>query len=150
MQQDDIVTEILSEVDRLAKLKEWYDLREQVKEIAKPLVEKEMELRKGVVTLFFPSSKEGTNTFPLHDGWQLKYQKKLDYSVQIDALAELKDEIYALNVPLDEVIKYTPKLSIAAYKTLRQINPQGCAMVDRVLLIKESSPTLELTQKKKK
>jgi len=135
-------------VDKFEKLKQWYEKKAQVEAKAKPLIEAEMDLRKEVVALFFPESKEGTNTLALQNGWKLKYIKKLDYQIQRDILDEVKDELFALNAPLDEIIKYKPFLSTSAYKTLRQLNPQGCDLLDTALVIKLSSPTLELVQKK--
>lgn len=135
-------------VDKFEKLKQWYETKIRADSEAKPLIEAEMVLRKEVVTLFFPESKEGTNTLALQNGWKLKYTKKLDYQVQQDVLAEVKDTLYSMNTPLDEIIKYKPSLSTSAYKTLRQLNPQACDLLDTALVVKLSSPTLELAQKK--
>lgn len=132
--------------DQVTLLAEWEQARGQLT-IAKSLVEKEMELRKKVVAMFFPNPKEGTNNAELAQGWKLKYAHQLDYKLDEAAIPAIREQLAAASFSPDKVFAYSPKLILAEYRLLGDnIKP----IVDAALTIKPKSPTLELVPPKPK
>lgn len=134
-------------VDKDAKLAEWHAALVAAA-AAKPLVEAEQALRKEVAKLFFPDPTEGTNSTDLAQGWKLKLTHKIDRKVDEAALAAVKEELRKLDINPDPLVRFKPELDTKAYKALKLVNEDATKIFDQALVIKESSPTLELVAPK--
>lgn len=124
------------------ELADWYELKEQLD----TLRAKEMLMRKSIFSRLFPKPVEGTNKVDLADGFVLKATHKIDRKVDEAALANLKEEFFAEKIPIDNLVRWKPDLSVSAY---RKLNPVQVNLFDRALIIKEGSPTLEIVKPKK-
>lgn len=122
-----------------ALLSRWYDLLPQL-ESAKAVIAEEQELRKQLSASFFPTPKEGTNVYPLGNGYKLKYAHKIDRKVDGDALAVSRSMLGEI-VDINSLFEYRPSLSLANY---RELTAEQQLAVDRVLIIKPGSGTLTI------
>lgn len=127
--------------EQIILLSEWEEAKRKAVTIAKPLVEKEMELRKKVAESFFPEPVEGTNNAELQAGWKIKYTHALDYKLDDAVMASVRWSLEEAGISPDNIFKYTPSLILKNYRNLGDnIKP----IVDAALTIKPKSPTLEL------
>lgn len=141
------------EVDDITKyqmLNDWTEAKRKVEEIAKPLVEHEMLLRKRCMGFFFPKAVEGTNTLPLAQGWQLKGTMKFDRKVDDAAWPAVRHELLLKGVHADALVDMKPSLNTKNYRTLATIDPDSAKIFEQALTIKPASPTLELVPPKQK
>lgn len=117
----------------------------------------EMATREEIVALLFdPSQNEGTETIELGNGWKIKAQKKLNYTLgnkrvngNYNDVEAAQDTIASLqkdgaSLIADRIINWKPELSLTEYRRLETEFPEAKAIVDRVLTTKPGSPTLEL------
>lgn len=102
---------------------------------------KESALRKKVIAGYFPDARVGTNKHPLEQGWELKYTRSLDRKVDEAVLALMRSSLEAKGISVDRLVKYEPKLDGRAYNALGEASKLE---FDQVLIIKDSSPTLEI------
>lgn len=125
----------------------------------------EMELRKAFVDFSFdPTKKEGTERIELHNGFEAKAVKKLNWSLVSpiegisvpDAVESALDRIEAIGEVgkfiASRLVKWTPELSKSEYNKLAEI-PEGGKIkeiIDTVIQTKEGAPTLEIIQPKGK
>lgn len=128
----------------------------------------EMAARNSVVEMFFPNGegKEGMNTVQLGNGYELKYGKKLNYSLKsptdgvkdIDAVDDVIDAFAKCgnegSFIADRLFKFTAELSISEYRTLcedAKTDPYKGKMLEllnTILVIKPGAPTLEIKEPK--
>lgn len=108
----------------------------------------EMELRKEIVARTFdPKKVKGTENIPLANGWKLKAIKKQNYN-----LRGTKEEVVAAMTQMSaetqrELVKWSPKLSLTKYKLLDE---KDLAAIDKVIVVTDATPTLELVEPKAK
>jgi hypothetical protein len=107
---------------------------------------REMELRKKIFGFFFQAPEEGVNNVPMSEGWVMKGTYKIDRKPKEELLATHAEELAAANLPLKDLIKLTPSLSVTAYKKLTD---EQRKVFDKVLEIKPGAPSLEITKPKK-
>ncbi len=114
----------------------------------KELKDKEMKLRKEVLTSFFPDGKIGTNTMELGNDWKLKGVYKLNYkydeSVLDQVLEELRDEF---SIATDDLVRIKKEPSMTAVKKL---NDEQRLKLEEALITTPGTPSLELVEPKKK
>jgi len=149
-------------------LMQWQTAKEAL-ETAKAA---EMNLRKLVVELGFGETKhEGTNTKALGQGYALKAVVKYNYSLVIptnaDADATLVDEVNKVvdnmttisnegSFLAKDLFKWTVGLVDAEYKKIvteakhNELYKKILAEVNKVVLIKEGAPTVEIKEPKAK
>lgn len=158
--------------EQQAKLQEWQDAAAKVAADAKPLLDRERELRKEAFAMLFPEPKEGTNTVELANGWVLKgtypIERKVDAALVqqlrtlklVDLSPELLGKLCidpaafgsgtpvleALRLNVDELLNYEPKLVVKPY---RQLTAEQSLLFDRCLDSKPGSISMEITQPKK-
>jgi len=130
----------------LALLKEWDELKKQMFDFA-PVVAREMQVRKDIFALAFPTPKEGTNTTDLPNDWKIKGIYKLDRKIDEAALPAVLEELRKLGINPDPLIKWKPDLVTGDYKAL---SPANKAIFDQALTTKPASPTVELIPPKEK
>ena len=130
-------------VERQQLLADWLAAKTEVASF-RPAIAKEMELRKAVMSEFFPLPKEGVNDFPLAEGWVLKGTYKLDRKVDMGAIPAVYAKLREMGVNPDPLLEYTPSLVTSAYKSMATINPEAAHIFDQALTIKPASPTIEL------
>lgn len=139
---------------RDAALAKW-ERSKQTLETAKA---DEMEARKEVVRLAFsPDAKEGTNRIPLHNGYALKYQKKLNYKVSAsnteideaeDRMPKIGNEATFL---FERIITWSPSFSKSEYNKLDAENPTHVAVkaeIDKLITTTDGAPTLAIEEPK--
>lgn len=133
-------------MDKMELLSRWHEAQSALQQAK----ETEADLRKQVVEEFFskvPQDAEGTFSLPLGGGYKLKSQYKLARKVSTEALDEMREQIEAAGVRLDEVIHWTPVLRMAAYNTL---TPDQRQVFDEVIESKQSIPVLKIEAPKPK
>lgn len=121
---------------------DWYTASEELA----ALKNREMLLRRKVFEGKFPEPVEGTNSEPLQDGWVLKCKYGYNRTPDMEAFSTLADELRAAGVVLETLIKYKPELAITAYRELTKEQQQ---LVDQCLIVKPSSPSLEIVMPKR-
>lgn len=138
---------IPSERDRL--ILDWQEA-EKALALAKA---KEIELRNKVMATCFPAAEVGTNTLDLGKGYKLKGVRKLNYSLAngegqtdaaLDAIAAIGNEGVFI---AEDLVGWTPKLSLTRYNKLEASNPTHMkikAVIDSVLTVNDGTPTLEV------
>lgn len=136
----------LSEAD-LGLVEAWNRAKENVSIIAKPLVEKEMVLRRAVAVAAFADPKEGTNKVDLPNNWQLKLTHPIDRRVLEAELDINIEQLKAAGINVDEVVRWKPELNTKAY---RELTDEQRKLLDTVLNIKPGTPSLELVPPKTK
>lgn len=139
----------MTEQEKYLKLQEWQLALQAAAEV-KPVIEKEQTLRKEVMAIFFPEPVEGTNKFPLAQGWELKGTHKIDRKVDEAALPAVQSQLREMGVNPDPLVQMKPSLDTKAYRSLVQINPEAAKVFEQALTIKPGSPTLELVPPKEK
>lgn len=124
-------------------LEDWYKLQEDLSRIRN----QEMLLRKKIFDYYFPAPKEGTNTYPLPDGYALKGGYVINRTVDVALLTNFNEKLKDAGVSVDKLVKYEPKLAVSEYRTLTEEQRQ---LFDQVLIIKPGSPSLEIVLPKKR
>jgi hypothetical protein len=125
------------------KLFRWYKMALQLS----ALKDDEMALRKELFGHYFPDAKEGVNTEPLNPDWVVKGERKINRKILKDELSKQAASLTEAGIPLDELINYTPELSISAYRALPK---EKRVLFDTILEIKDGSPTLSVVKPKRK
>jgi hypothetical protein len=115
----------------------WYEMQEQ---LAKLKVN-EMLLRKRIVAKFFPTPKEGVNSHPLEAGWVMKADCGIDRKIEEAVLTTLKPAFKEAKISVDKLVRWKPELAVKEYRAL---NEEQRHLFDQALIIKPSSPQLEI------
>lgn len=128
-------------------LEEWYKLKEQLASVKSA----EMMLRLKIYKGLFVAPKEGTNTVPLgSDGWVIKAkrviqrdvdQAALQHSMAVDEATKMS-RLSSNGIHVEQLIKWSPELVTKAYRLLTE---EQVKIFDEVLIIKDGSPSLEIT-----
>lgn len=135
------------EIGERIKLQEWVEAQEAAI-AAKKIIEKEQRLRKEIMELFFPAPKEGVNAIDMGAGWTLKSTYKIERKIDESVLPAVFQQLRAMGVNPDTLVRVVPALEIKAYKTLLQINPDAARTFDHALTVKPGTATLEVIQTK--
>lgn len=123
--------------------------------------EAEMNLRKRIVVIAFdPSKQSGTERVELHNGYELKSVKKLNYGFvkmadgkgvdknKIDAaLAVIEADGAVGELIAQRLVKWSPELSLTEYKQLSEAHKKA---IDAVIVTSDGAPTLEIVPPKGK
>lgn len=125
--------------DLNAMLAEWYALTEKLENEVKPLVKREMELRKAICAHCWPGIQEGTQHYELAEGWKLTGILKLTYNVDEAALPAVMQQ--CPEGTEDFLIHWKPSLRTAQY---RLVPEQYAPILAQCIEIKPASPALEL------
>lgn len=131
------MTAIPPDVVTQKDLEEWYKATEELTR-AKA---KEILLRMRIFKHYFPSPSEGTNTFALPDGYELKGVHKINRSVEEPALLVLAPKFVEAKIPVDDLIERKPELKIRQYRTLTD---EQRNLFDQALIIKDGTPDLKI------
>lgn len=119
----------------------------------------EMNLRKQIVAFSFdPNKKSGTERIELANGYELKAVKKLNYGfiknsdgkrvnkLAIDAALTAIEKIDPVGALIAErLVKWDPTLSLTEYN---QLSPQMKAEIDKVIVVTDGAPSLEIVPPK--
>lgn len=127
----------------------WSEAKDAVEDI-KPLVAKELSLRKQVMEVFFPTPKEGTNKLSLPGDWVLDFQYKLNRGIDEEILPAVKDTLTGMDIDPDQYFVYDPKLLLKPYRALAEVNKEACKVLESALIIKPGSHTIALIAPKVK
>lgn len=152
------------------KLATWYALCKRIADECKPLIEQERAMRAELFAELFPTPQEGTNTYDLGDGYEVKgkypIERKVDATVletlRTLRLGDLPPNLLAmvhpageydpnmlvttrLSLNLDTVVKWEPKLETKPY---RELTDEQRAIFERCLTSKPGSIALEVVKPK--
>ena len=130
-------------MDNAELLQQWYAAKQQLAHWK----DQEMELRKQLAQNFFPEPKEGTNTFQFENGAKLKLVQGYDRKIDPEQLKAHWVHLQNAGLPMDELVKFTPELRVATYKDMSEAKR---ALMDQVITMKPSSPSLALEAPKEK
>lgn len=126
------------------------------------LKEKEMELRKYIVTRVFPQRTEGTNTKELGQGYELKAVVKYNYKLaDNDTVEKVLKEIAAIGNEgpfiADRLCSWTPNFQKYEYTKLQEEAASGddnakkiLKLIEIMLTITDAAPTLSIKEPKVK
>jgi len=132
--------------EELASLLERWRLAKEEADRVKPIIAKELELRKMAFAAFYPVPDEGTNSMELFQGWKLKGVYKLERKVDETALPAVTKKLVDMGVNVDTLISWKPDLKTAVY---RELTAEQREVFDQALTIKPGSPTMEIIPPKK-
>lgn len=109
------------------------------------LKEREMEMRKHIVSSQFDEDKVGTQNVELGNGWKLKAVTTVRYNVERDTekVDDVLDQLEDWQA--ERLVKWKPELSVSEYKKLDDADREK---VDSILTIVPGSPTLTLVAPK--
>lgn len=126
-------------------------LWQKTKEEADQKKEFEMTLRKEVVKRLFPNKSEGTNTFQLGNGYQLKCVIKQNYKIDNKNIDGVLDEIAKTgnegSFIAERLVTWSASISLTEY---RELDPKYKLIFDKVLTISDAAPVLEIKEPKRK
>lgn len=111
----------------------------QAQEVLETVKKMEMELRKKLVSENFAESKAGANKADVAGG-QLVYTKKFTTSVDEELFDRVSAEADIAGVDIGLLFKVKHSLDNKRYKTL---SDEQRAIIDQMLITKESAPVLE-------
>ena len=89
----------------------------------------------------FPNPVEGTNKYPLSDGWVLKMTYRIERKIDEAALALNLARLTENNISADKLVVKKPELSKRAYNGL---TVEEKLIFDECLIIKPGSASLEI------
>ncbi len=124
-------------------LRRWYEVKAELDK----LKFRESQLRRFVADGFFANPVEGTNTFTLSDGYQLKLVHSINRKVDDAVLVTQRENLIALGIPVDKLIKWSPELSKSEYNKL---TADQKAAFDVVLVASPGSPQMSIVAPKAK
>lgn len=125
-----------------ALLQEWNVVQEQLAAIK----EKEMELRKKIKEIVFPTYQQGVNSVDIAQGYVLKMTPSYTMKVDNDVLSSIKSQLIDEGVPVDEIFRYKAEVNTASYKKL---NDASKLKLSQVITISEGACKLEIVKPKK-
>ena len=122
----------------------------------------EMEWRRKIVAFAFnPEKKSGTERIDLENGYQAKAVKKLNYGfvkreadgkldkAAVDAALTAIETMHPAGAYIAEnLVKWTPELSLTEYKKLVGDLAPLKAVIDKVIVTTDGAPTLEIVAPK--
>lgn len=132
---------LVAEKATQAEIDEWHITAARMKKDK----DREMVLRKKIFNGCFPAPEEGTNTTEIFAGWNLKATHKIDRKPKEELLKTFAEELKAAELPLSDLIKMKPELSVTAYKKL---SDEQRKIFDKVLEIKPGAPSIEIVKQK--
>lgn len=115
----------------------------QAAEVLETVKKMEMELRKKLVSENFAESKAGSNKADVAGG-QLVYTKKFTTSVDEELFDRVAQEADIAGIDVGLLFKVKHSLDNKRYKTL---SDEQRAIIDQMLITKESAPVLEFKAK---
>ena len=121
----------------IQRIAEWNKLQEKLKQAVKS----EMALRKEIFAELFPAPREGVNSITLDDGTIVKADHKITRTIDEAALTSAWGELVKAEIPVDDLIKTKPSLSVAAFRLLTD---KQHMLFDICLEIKPGAPALEV------
>lgn len=130
----------------VADMIEWDKLQKEIAHFKATVMASEMLLRRKIFAAYFPEPKEGTNNAQLADSWVLKGVYGLDRKIDVGALTALAPQFAEKGINLNALVEAEPKLRVAQY---RELTAEQRALFDQCLIIKPSSPQLEIVLPKK-
>lgn len=123
-------------------LKRWDDLKKAIAaQMPTALILQEKELRARIVASFFPNPKEGTNAYPLANGYRLKYVNSIKRDVDPGEYQARQQEFTDAGIAFASMLVWKPNLDKKAYNTL---TAEQQNIFDRCLIVKPESPQLEI------
>lgn len=123
----------------IGTIAEWFNKK---KELA-TLKTTEMLLRKRIFNHFFKQPKEGANNVPMPDGsaYKLCGTHVVNRKVDEPVMRTMWDDLCKQGIPMNDLIKMKPELSVSAY---RELTAEQQKLFDQVLIVSDGSPDLEI------
>lgn len=120
----------------------WYEMNEQLRKLKAA----EQLLRQKIFKGKFPDAQEGTNSYPMEDGYVLKGKRVINRDVDDAAFKAMHEDLVKAGVPTDMIVKYKPSLATSVY---RELTAEQRNLFDSVLIIKDGMPGLEIVKPKR-
>lgn len=125
-------------------VKRW----QRAKVAAAKAQETEMTLRREIGASMFPDPREGVNSFDLPDGTVVKYDHKLNYSLDKAVVDGVLDRLADENqVDVEKLVHWSPSLSLTYYRTL---DDAALLVLSEALTVKPGTPAVSIVPPKKK
>jgi hypothetical protein len=125
-------------------LMEWQALKAAIaakKAELLPLTTREVNLRKTIQELAFPSQAEGTKYYELGEKWRLSSAVRYERKINREQLPSVLMALSSSGVDATNLVRYTPELNVRTY---RELPPEHQQLVDTCLETKPKAPELEL------
>lgn len=101
----------------------------------------EMLLRKKIASALFPNPVEGTNKYPLAEGYVLNLQHKIDRTLDEAVFMAMRDEFASNGIAVNDIVERKPALKLAVY---RELTEGQAKLFDNALTIKPASPSMKI------
>jgi hypothetical protein len=124
----------------------WLEAKDAA-DAVKEIIANELEKRKELFAFLYQAPKEGVNKLELGEGYSIKGTYKLDRKVDEAVLQTVMEELATTGANPDALIEWKPALKTAVY---RELTVEQIAIMDKALIIKPSTPTLEFVEPKTK
>lgn len=121
----------------------WYTATQELQK-AKA---REILLRLKIFKFYFPTPKEGTNTFILPDDYQLKGVHVISRDIDIAAAKVLSPKFAEEKIAVDKLIEWKPSLKVGEY---RELTAEQVQLFDQCLIVKNGTPSLKIEPPSKK
>lgn len=141
-----VTSEAVKNAALMNLIADWREAKTQLDVFKK----KEAELRQLIADspdLFDQTKETGTQRYKLAQGWQIKLERKLNYSVSNDngELFSALEEIAAMGevaaYQAKRLFSFKPDLKLSVYK---ELGPEAREIVDPFITSKPGMPTVEL------
>lgn len=126
-----------------ADLIEWERLSTELSRIKAA----EMLLRTKIYKGFFINPKEGVNTIPLSNNYELKADRKINRSIDEAAMNANMERLATVGVVLKDLVEFKPSLVL---KTYRGLTDAQLEIVDQFVESKDGSPSMRIVLPKDK
>lgn len=125
-----------------ADLAEWYQLKAELSRVKSA----EMLLRTKIFKAMFPAPEEGTNSYPMEDGYVLKAKHTISREIDQGTFQAMREKFAEHGINPDAVVRWKPSLEVKEY---RHLTEEQIQLFDQCLIIKPGSPSLEIVKPKK-
>lgn len=120
-----------------ADLIEWENLSKELSRIKAA----EMLLRTKIYKGLFAEPKEGVNSVPLANNYELKADRKISRSIDEAAMNANIEQLSAVGVILRDIVKFEPQLILSNY---RKLTAEQLQVVDQFVESKDGAPSLKI------
>lgn len=144
-EQPAVTPEYVATLGKQELLDLWY-ASVQALEKAKEIMATEQMLRRGVASMFFPESKEGTSDVELTGGYVLKATVQYRREIDKAAFLAIQDELRQAGVNPDTVVRWEPELETREY---RKLTGDALNLFNSVVTTKAGLPSIAIVLPKR-
>lgn len=120
------------------------DTWEGMKKNASAAVDDERDFRRSIVDSLFSGAAEGSHNLDMSDGRVLNLSQSVDRKIDLATLDSIRGAmIEKFEIDPDTLIKWEPKLKVAAY---RELPEDARAFFEQALTITDSMPSIKIVE----